>query len=590
MDDSHTSERLEKGAARERQGDLNGALTHYTDALAANPDSVPVLLATGAILFQMGNSPDAAQHLDKAVRLDPSHVIAHNILGLALATMGQMAPAREQFQKAVKIRPDYADAQFNLGLSYAVEKRWDEAAAAYVSGIRAAPSNPDGYARLFQVMSAKGALEEAEQTAARWVKCAPGQPEPLVERARVLTVLGRYDEADVCYDEALKANSGHVEATAGKAELLERKGDTDAAWERVSPLTGPDIKNATAAFVFGSLSHRIDRQDEALSLIKRAIIEGWDGGQTVRLHHKAGEMLDRMGDFNQAFSHFRSGNNLAKQATEPYDPAAHTGWIDRVIQTFTPELMTKRERPSDASEVPIFIVGMPRSGTSLVEQIIASHPQAYGAGELPHIKRLSRRVEEMSGAAFPECMSGLDANTLDELAAGQLAVLEQMAPNAGRVSDKMPHNFLYLGLIAMLFPGARIVHTMRDARDTCLSCYTQSFPALSYTCDLSHLGHFYGQYLRLMDHWRTVLPIPMLDLSYEELVADQEPMSRKLIDFLGLEWDEACLSPHKTKRQVTTASYEQVRRPVYQGSVARWRRYEQHLKPLFSALGMDDGE
>jgi Sulfotransferase family len=267
--------------------------------------------------------------------------------------------------------------------------------------------------------------------------------------------------------------------------------------------------------------------------------------------------------------------------------------VDRIMETFSPSIMARLPRARHGSEVPVFIVGMPRSGTTLTEQILAAHPEVFGAGELPALQRVVGLVPAMTGKAapWPECAARLGQGGVDTLAARYLSEVTRLAPGAARITDKMPQNFLSLGLVALLFPEARVIHCTRDPVDTCLSCYFQGFTqGHGYAFDLATLGAYYRHYRRLMDHWNAVLDIPVIDMPvmemrYEAMVADQEAESRRLVDFAGLDWDDACLRFFASDRLAHTASYDQVRRPVYKGSVGRWRRYAAHLGPLLAALG-----
>ncbi len=238
--------------------------------------------------------------------------------------------------------------------------------------------------------------------------------------------------------------------------------------------------------------------------------------------------------------------------------------------------------------MPVFIVGMPRSGTTLVEQIISAHPAAYGAGELPDIIGLVRALPGFlrnNREPYPECVGELNENAEFALSERYLEKIRLSPGDPERVTDKMPHNFLHVGLIALLFPNARIIHCTRNPVDTCLSCYFQDFMGRhTYAYNLEDLGYYYGEYRRLMAHWREVLPMQFMDVNYEELTANAEANSRRIIEHVGLPWDERCLEFYKTGRNVATASYDQVRQPIYRKSVERWRNYEQHISPLLSSL------
>jgi hypothetical protein len=297
------------------------------------------------------------------------------------------------------------------------------------------------------------------------------------------------------------------------------------------------------------------------------------------LRFAMGKYSDDIHDFAQAFQNFKRGNELVKSMAEDYDRKERSHFIDESIRVYSRDAIAKIGAAGSSSAKPVFVVGMPRSGTSLAEQIIASHPAAYGAGELDFWAALSAKD---TGQA--PCI--LDEPARSKVAEEYLRVLGALSGGASRVVDKAPANSDFLGLIYSVFPNARVVYMQRDPIDTCLSCYFQQFlTGMNFTFDLSDLVHYYREHQRIMAHWRAVLPPGfILNVPYEELVADQETWSRKMLDFIGLEWDPRTLEFHTTKRQVTTASAWQVRQKVYKSSVARWRNYERFIGPL-KALG-----
>jgi hypothetical protein len=259
------------------------------------------------------------------------------------------------------------------------------------------------------------------------------------------------------------------------------------------------------------------------------------------------------------------------------------------MEIYSPDYFAARANIGETSEVPVFVLGMPRSGTTLVEQIIASHPAAHGAGELEELGWLAANMPKLTGgtAPYPEAARLIDATNAKSIAAQYLEPLIARAPAARRITDKMPGNFIRIGLIAVLFPKARIVHVRRHPLDTCLSCFFQHFGrGHHFSYDLGHLGHYYTQYQRLMAHWARVLPGRIFDVQYEDVVSKQEETSRAIIAHCGLDWDPKCLAFHEHERQVRTASFWQVRQPLYASSVGRWQAYEKHLGPLKAALGL----
>jgi hypothetical protein len=305
------------------------------------------------------------------------------------------------------------------------------------------------------------------------------------------------------------------------------------------------------------------------------------------LHYALGEAFHGRKDYDQAFIHFEAGNSLRRKQSA-YDPKDTSAKIDSLITFFDQERFSAMgSRSAVASDRPIFIVGMPRSGTTLVEQILSAHPQVFAAGELDFLKQLTQRMTLIAQPStdFPGCLEGIPDGTLQKLAEDYINKLSRLAPNALRVTDKMPWNIHALGLIALMWPNAKIVHCVRGPMDTCFSCYRTYFAenAHAYTCDLAELGHYFAQYRRLAEHWRSVLPVEMWEVHYETLVEEPDIGIRSLVEFCGLPWDEGCLEFHTSGRPSKTNPLE-VRRPINAGSIGSWKKYESHLQPLQEAL------
>lgn len=302
----------------------------------------------------------------------------------------------------------------------------------------------------------------------------------------------------------------------------------------------------------------------------------------------AGKLFNDIKEYDKAFAAYEMGNQNRKQ---DFDIDYLRKEMDRIISIFSTELIEQLSPLGITSQVPVFIVGMPRTGTTLVEQILSSHPEVHGAGELPDISSIAGTLKRYATqkSEFPECIQHLPQNVFAGMGDAYLSRLRTFNKSASRIIDKMPANFIYLGLIAILFPNAKVIHCQRHPLDTCLSCYFQRFRrGHQYSFNLTHLGLYYREYERLMAHWERVLPVTPIDLHYSELVANQEEESRKLIEYIGVSWDDQCLSFQENDRPVTTASNWQVRRPMNQSGLERWKKYDQYLDPLREALGFTE--
>lgn len=308
------------------------------------------------------------------------------------------------------------------------------------------------------------------------------------------------------------------------------------------------------------------------------------------LHFRAASLLDRAGRFDEAFQHAANAHALR-------NPAYDRGWIERLVRDFTgyftSATLRRLPRATHGSQTPVFAVGMPRSGSTLAEQILASHPAVFGAGELTWVFQLwqsavRRRSDPWSGLI--QCVDRLTASDLEELAGEYLRPLGALSPESLRIIDKLPMNLLNLGLIALLFPNARVIYCRRDPLDTCLSCYLTDLKAGNqFSFDLRSSGHLYRHCAAMMSHWQAVLDLPILEVVYEQVVEDVEGQARRMLEFLDLPWDDRCLRFYENDRPVETASREQVRKPIYRDSVGRWRHYDAHLGPLRDALGIAGG-
>ncbi len=574
------------GQALMDSGDVDAARPAFERALKARQRFPEAHFNLANALLASGCDGTAEKHYRKAIRQRPDYADAMNNLGNLLRKNDQAVEAAQLLRKVVKFVPDSPACHFNLALALQAQAQFEKAIRAFRRSLELDDESPDVWEALGHCYRQRGSLSDAEEAFKQALARHDRAPALLNALGLVQFAQNRVDDALKNFDAALAIDDkapmslNHAgmaysalgdEAAARRyferaLELAPGFGD---AYRHLAELTGGDAAT-------GTLIETIERQLASGDLPDQDRID---------MHFACGKLYDDRGEFERAFEQFTAANN-AKRAGVQFDAAAQSRFIDAIIEVFDAQFFTGARATVDMSEAPLFILGMPRSGTSLVEQIIASHRTVFGAGELTffpeHVPALGIRLA--SDKRFPYCVAG-HWPEIAELAPMYLALLRQRGRDAARVTDKMPYNFLYLGIIRALFPRARVVHCRRDAMATCFSIYIRNLAGNHpYSYDLEDLGAAYRGYARLMAHWSAVLPEPVIDVEYEALVGDAEGQTRRLIDALGLEWDPACLAFHRTDRLVTTASQWQVRQPIYTQARDHWRNYAAYLEPLHAAL------
>jgi len=550
LDDSNAEAWMMRGALSGEMGDVSGALACLRRAIELQPGLADAHLMLAHILQAQGDNKGALASGRAAVAADKDFIEAWTFTGAMAGSLGQYHLAEHCCREAIRLQPDNANAHVNLGSTLQQQERYEEAEASFRKALT----------------------------------CQPGLIEAHFGLADMLLLLGRDDAALEAYRTASALAPNDPRALVGEAVALEHRGDLDAARQCLEPLLAGGAIDDFIANAWLQVATETGDAEQALALGERQLDKPGDGRQRINLHFALGKICDRLSRYDRAFKHYAAGNRLMGAR---FDAQANRAGIDQLIQCFSNEFLERAPRATERVETPVFIIGMPRSGTSLVEQILASHSQVYGAGELTDMPEMGNRLAESLGSprGYPSCVNEVTAEVLDNLGGRYLARLAELSGGVMRVTDKMPVNFLKLGLIELLFPGARIVHCRRDPLDTCLSCYFQPFTrGYDYSYDLRYLAAYYRDYERLMDHWRTVSGLQMLEVGYEDLVSEPEIWTRRLISFLGLEWEEGCLHPHETRRAVATSSYDQVRKPIYRHSAGRWKNYRQHIQPLIDAM------
>ena len=526
------------GNALRAAGQPDAALASYQAAVDANAKQPGLQHNLANMLLSLDRAAEAVPVYRRALELSPDLPEAHNNLAIALLAIDRPGEALAHARRALQLAPDSAAAHSTLGNALLDLSLFEQAAHAYRGALELKADFVDALSNLAVALRLQGQTDEAKRSASRALQLDPGSVRTLIALADAHADQGEFAEAERWLRQASAIDPDSPEAWAGLPHLRPMNAG-DAWW----------LEGALRIAANGRLAPR----------------------QEVQLRYAMGKYFDDLRQYEAAFEQCRRANELSRRHRVSYDRVQSQQDVDRLIQRCDRRWL-ERSRPHGVeSDLPVFIVGMPRSGTSLVEQILASHPAVFGAGELPF---------------WNVAVGAESGEPVHRLGAEYLASLRTLANGAARVVDKMPENFRHLGLIHAALPGARIIHVSRNPVDTCLSIYFKDFRAtLAYATDLDDLAHQYRQYRRLMQHWRQLLPgDAMLELSYEALVAEPEFWSRRLLEFVALPWDPRCLEFAATRRSVVTASKWQVRQKISAGSVGRWHNYASHLAPLTPLL------
>ena len=613
------------GEAYRALGKLEEAASHYRQALAIQPDDARALSNLADTLARQGEKEEAIAAYRRALAIAPDSPQVHHNLGNVLAHQGKEEEAIACYGKALELKPDMAAAHYNLAGVLERQGKRREAISHYREATAIHPKDALAHSRLGKALALAGETDEAVSSLQEAATLKPDDAEIHFVLGNTLKQQDKIEEAIASFRRATELDPDFAMAHNNLANTLMLRDDLDGAMSHLRRVLELDPDRAEAHYNLGICYQHQGRFGEAVACHQKAIAlkpeltrahynlvinksftpgkeattrletllekPGLPATDRANLHFAWAKILDDQGSVDEAFSHYRTANELrCKEAN--FDTEVYVQFVSKVISVFTKDFFEQRQWAGSDSELPVFIIGMPRSGTTLVEQIIASHPQAFGAGELSYLTRMVGTLPATLKAStpYPDCAALIDRETARRLAEDYLDHLRSHSEAAERITDKMPNNLLRLGIIALMFSKVRIIHCRRDPLDTCLSCYFHNIPRVwDYSYDLTHLGIVYRQYERIMAHWRRASPLPMLEVAYEELVADQEGVSRRIIEFCGLEWDDRCLAFHEHDRPIRTLSFWQARQPIYTSSVGRWRQYEKYLGPLKEELGPAPG-
>jgi tetratricopeptide (TPR) repeat protein len=612
-------------------GRVDEAIAAGRRAVELDPNNAAAFSNLGIALFDQGRFEEALTLHDRAIALQDSFAQAHSNRGNALQRMKRFAEAEPSYRRAVELQPAFADGWNNLGTCLRELKRSEEAETAYRKALELGPHNPE---TLDNLALAVKDLDRFEDAAGLWRRalvidennyklhlhygsvlldlCQLEEAAAAIERAMALNpndadnvnMMGRiaYERGEIesaltHYRRALEIKPDLADVYNNMGNVLKNLGQLEEAQDAYVQALRID-PNVAGAYTNLSDSKTFVSGDPDLAAMEAlaAKTEGLSRADRMQLDFGLGKAYADLKDYPRSFKHLLAGN-AAKRATISYDENAAFEFFDCIEAVFTRDLVAQKSGGGDSSSMPIFVIGMPRSGTTLLEQILASHPIVHGAGELPTLNDVTATICGLDGhtISYPEFVPTLDAAALRQIGSNYVAAVREIAirrsgeakvGRVARITDKMPSNYYLVGLIHLAMPNAKIIHSMRDPVDTCISCFSKLFSAQqNHTYDLGELGRYYKRYERLMAHWRQILPAgSFLDVRYEDVVADLEGQARRILAYCGLPWDDRCLSFHRTERVVRTASAIQVRKPIYQGAIGRWRVYEEQLGPLLRAL------
>lgn len=544
--------------------------------LEVYPDAHEIWSMLSCALRYKGFSQDALDAAKKAVELSPENGKHHGNLGLMYKDLGFLDDAKIHYEKALHLNPDDYFACNNMGI-LCFERGWfKKAEESYKRALDIYPEFTEAANNLGNVYYDQGKYINAQKYYERALETNPSYIKSIRNIGMVQRSLGHFEKAKAYYDKALAIEPDNLETKLSMAKLLGDMGRFEEA-EQYGLEVLKDRKSAPDAISSLMRMRKMTLQDGHLLKHARALLgENLFPRQLSALNFALGKYHDDLKEYEKAFEHYSKANALIKDVAPKYNPEADKEMINRWISVMNSDLVEKAARQGSRSELPVFILGMPRSGTTLIEQIISSHPLAAGAGELSFWGEYFNKYREQL------FLGDISSQMITDIEKACVENLRQFDDKAERITDKMPGNYAYLGLIHAVFPRARIIHARRHPVDTCLSIFFQNFNfAHAYSYDLQHLVERYRLYQKLMEHWCDILPENMvMEVVYEDLIEDQELWTKRIIDFAGLPWDDSCIDFHLSNRPVQTASKWQVRQKIYKTSKARWERYEPWLGPL----------
>ncbi|HZQ11599.1 MAG TPA: sulfotransferase [Pseudolabrys sp.] len=581
---------IEQAIAAHKSGKLDEAETLYRAVLARNPREFDALHLFGILCAQRERFEEAERLLSAALAVDRKLPPCLHNYGNVLSKLGRYSDAIAVYNEALALAPNYAPLYSDRGNAQNELGQTEAAVTSYRKALSLNPNSPPILGNLAQALMALDRIGEAGQLLQRALSLDAKNPQVLKLLGQLAFRRGELDAALDLLGRSLAVKPDQADAHNLTGMVLRDKGRIDdaiAAFDRSIALAPKD-----GSLYFGLAETKTFKPGDPHLAAMQSLADSpgtLSPRQRVNLEFALGKAYADIKDHGRSFRHLLAAN-AGKRATLAYDETAEFAFFADIEAVFSPALLAAKSGGGDPSRLPIFVLGMPRSGTTLVEQILASHPAVHGAGELETLNQIVQARAEVQSLPFPAFVAALTPADLNAIGTQYTGALSGLAPAAERITDKTPRNFFFIGLIHLALPNAVIIHTVRDPIDTCLSCFSKQFmTGQLFTYDLGELGRYYRRYRSLMAHWRRVLPPDrILDVRYEDVVADLEGQARRILEHCGLPWDERCLAFHRNERPVRTASAAQVRQPIYGGAVGRWRDYKDFIAPLLNELRVSE--
>ncbi|MCP5381505.1 MAG: tetratricopeptide repeat protein [Kordiimonadaceae bacterium] len=574
------------GLAQQELKKFDDAITSYDIAISLNPDYAKAFSNKGTVLKELGKLHEAIASYDKAISIIPDYAEAYFNRGIVLKELGRIEEALESYEEAISINPNIAEFYSNRGIALLELKKTYEAVVSYDKSISIKPDYAEAYFNRGIALKELGDLEAAIASYDKAVKIKPDYAQAHNNLGNIIKEKGNFEDAILNYRKALLLKPDFIDAQLNLSKSLAEKGELKEAELSIRKVLSLYPEHAEAYQILAKLKIFTEIDEDIKSMASIFAKSDLRDQERIYMGFALGKAYEDLKQYELSFEKYSVANYLQRQSKE-YSIEKKRVNFKNIKQTFNPSFMKSFENEGYYEKTPIFILGMPRSGTSLVEQILDSHPEIYGAGEIDLFYNLAMS-EFYKNPDLIKTINKKDVNAsvYNDIGNKYCEKLKKLAPNSRFITDKQPFNFLHIGLIRLSLPNAKIIHCKRRPEDCCLSLFKTYFPAdvMGFSYNLKDLGEYHTLYQELMDHWHKVIPGQIFEINYEDLITEQEVSTRRLLDYCGVDWNDRCLEFHNSGRPVKTASVVQVRQPINNLSVQKWKHYEKFLKQLLEAL------